>query len=62
MAMQEPAECAVCLKPAATRCSACRLVPFCSRRCQTLLWPSHKVLCKRDPHVFYLPPMSPGDI
>ena len=26
------------------------------------LWKSHKVLCHRDPNVFYLPPLRPDEI
>ncbi|GAA5945204.1 hypothetical protein JCM3775_003697 [Rhodotorula graminis] len=61
--MTEPeVKCVVFQEPATTRCSACSREPFCSRRCQALLWKSHKVLCHRDPNVFYLPPLRPDEI
>ncbi|KPV77345.1 uncharacterized protein RHOBADRAFT_41338 [Rhodotorula graminis WP1] len=28
----------------------------------TLLWPTHKVLCGRDPTLFYLPPLTPAEL
>ncbi|GAA5848749.1 hypothetical protein JCM9279_002931 [Rhodotorula babjevae] len=56
------AKCTVCQEPATMRCSACSREPFCGRSCQALLWPSHKVLCKRDPTVFYLPPLRADQI
>ncbi|SPQ97056.1 MYND-type domain-containing protein [Plasmodiophora brassicae] len=37
--------CGSCGKPAENRCSACKRVWFCSRRCQLDAWPEHKLMC-----------------
>ena len=37
--------CAVCLKPASTRCSACRATYYCCREHQTNDWKTHKATC-----------------
>ncbi|KPV77324.1 uncharacterized protein RHOBADRAFT_41318 [Rhodotorula graminis WP1] len=54
--------CAVCDKPGSLRCGACKALKFCSPECQSLLWPTHKVLCGRDLDTFFMPPMSPKEI
>ncbi|GAA6014391.1 hypothetical protein JCM10207_005445 [Rhodosporidiobolus poonsookiae] len=55
-------ECAVCAQPTTLRCSGCRGASFpaffCSIEHQKLTWPVHKVLCKSDPEVFSLAPLS----
>ncbi|KAG2024023.1 hypothetical protein CC2G_001622 [Coprinopsis cinerea AmutBmut pab1-1] len=28
-------------------CSRCKLAHYCSKECQRLAWPSHKLLCKK---------------
>ncbi|GAA5901910.1 hypothetical protein JCM8208_006636 [Rhodotorula glutinis] len=55
-------QCAACISPATSRCSACRSLRFCSKRCQSLLWPTHKILCGRDPDLFYLPPLTDNEL
>ncbi len=37
--------CAVCNKYADWRCQSCRLANYCSKACQGLDWPIHKVAC-----------------
>jgi len=37
--------CCVCMKPATSRCSACKSAWYCSRECQVLHYPKHKKLC-----------------
>lgn len=37
--------CAVCFAKALKRCSKCRKVWYCSRKCQVDNWASHKLLC-----------------
>ncbi|BGP47022.1 hypothetical protein JCM10450v2_002874 [Rhodotorula kratochvilovae] len=58
MASTQLQKCAVCPRETTKMCSGCKSVAFCSRECQKVLWPTHKVLCKRDPDVFYLPPLD----
>ncbi|KAJ7348866.1 hypothetical protein DFH08DRAFT_913925 [Mycena albidolilacea] len=41
-------QCAQCEK-ISTKDLMCRLTHYCSRECQTLAWPSHKVFCKKVP-------------
>lgn len=38
--------CAVCLKPAQSRCSKCHVTKYCSRECQQQDWSTHKIKCK----------------
>ncbi|BGO98278.1 putative Microtubule-associated protein [Rhodotorula toruloides] len=54
--------CAVCDQPAKSRCGGCKRVPFCSPRCQKLIWSTHKALCKADPDVFHPPPLSAREL
>ncbi|GAA5893966.1 hypothetical protein JCM8208_001293 [Rhodotorula glutinis] len=54
--------CAVCDQPGVLYCGACKSTRFCGSRCQSLLWPSHKVLCGRDLDTFFLPPMTPEEV
>lgn len=36
------------------KCSACRRVTYCSRRCQRVHWSLHKMLCKQETmHLFW---------
>ncbi|GAA5898086.1 hypothetical protein JCM5296_001988 [Sporobolomyces johnsonii] len=51
-------DCAICDNKTTKRCGGCRLVYFCSRECQELLWPTHKVQCGRDPTRFHLPALE----
>jgi hypothetical protein len=57
MALKSPAECANCGTGTKTMCSRCphapeyqsgdsRVVFYCSRECQVMDWPNHKVYCK----------------
>ncbi|GAA5821076.1 hypothetical protein JCM3770_000080 [Rhodotorula araucariae] len=62
MRTSEHTRCAVCTQETTKRCGKCRAIFFCSTRCQALLWPTHKVLCGRDLHVFYLPPLTPAEL
>ncbi|BGP38946.1 hypothetical protein JCM10449v2_002884 [Rhodotorula kratochvilovae] len=62
MSTPQPSICTVCGGDTAKQCSKCRAIFFCSTRCQALLWPTHKVLCGRDPNVFYLPPLTPEEL
>ncbi|BGP47023.1 hypothetical protein JCM10450v2_002875 [Rhodotorula kratochvilovae] len=62
MSTPKPSICAVCGEETTKQCSKCRANFFCSTRCQALLWPTHKVLCGRDPNVFYLPPLTPDEL
>ncbi|KAJ7017731.1 hypothetical protein C8F04DRAFT_425405 [Mycena alexandri] len=36
----------ICSKPAANRCSACKMVSYCSTECQRGDWKTHKIQCK----------------
>ncbi|KAJ7737539.1 hypothetical protein B0H16DRAFT_104757 [Mycena metata] len=36
----------ICSKPAANRCSACKIVSYCSAKCQRADWKTHKTQCK----------------
>ncbi|KAJ7762107.1 hypothetical protein B0H16DRAFT_527355 [Mycena metata] len=36
----------ICSKPAANRCSACKIVSYCSAKCQRADWKAHKTQCK----------------
>jgi hypothetical protein len=47
--MASQARCASCGNPAASRCSRCRAVHFCSAVCQRKAWPEHKKECKEAP-------------
>ncbi|KAJ8599868.1 hypothetical protein CTAYLR_009587 [Chrysophaeum taylorii] len=39
--------CASCASPGRLRCSRCRSVGYCSKRCQEVAWRTHKVVCGR---------------
>ncbi|KAH9940820.1 uncharacterized protein BXZ73DRAFT_98649 [Epithele typhae] len=43
----DPDACAVCAKPAQSRCSSCKLVKYCSAAHQQQDWKDHKPLCKK---------------
>ncbi|GAA5880627.1 hypothetical protein JCM1840_002274 [Sporobolomyces johnsonii] len=58
MASQPLHDCTICDNKTSNRCSGCRLVYFCSRDCQRLLWPTHKAQCGRDPTRFHLPALQ----
>ncbi|KAJ7861968.1 hypothetical protein B0H14DRAFT_517125 [Mycena olivaceomarginata] len=36
----------ICKKTVVNRCSACKLVSYCSKECQRLDWKNHKTQCK----------------
>ncbi|KAJ7744835.1 hypothetical protein B0H14DRAFT_2986635 [Mycena olivaceomarginata] len=36
----------ICKKPVVNRCSACKLVSYCSKECQRLDWKNRKIQCK----------------
>ncbi|KAJ7323526.1 hypothetical protein DFH08DRAFT_941449, partial [Mycena albidolilacea] len=36
----------ICKKTVVNRCSACKLVLYCSKECQRLDWKNHKIQCK----------------
>eukprot|EP00873_Tetraselmis_striata_P027856 jgi/Tetstr1/448120/TSEL_035415.t2 len=42
-----PDPCAVCGEAAAFRCSSCKAVRYCSRKCQGQHWKAHKLECRR---------------
>ncbi|GAA5981813.1 hypothetical protein JCM11641_007433 [Rhodosporidiobolus odoratus] len=44
------------------RCSACKVVWFCSPTCQKLIWDTHEFLCGKDTSVYYFPPLSPEEL
>jgi hypothetical protein len=44
-------ECAVCKRPATSRCSKCKRVWYCGRECQVADWKSHKPECHAEPKV-----------
>ncbi|GAA5841063.1 hypothetical protein JCM9279_000527 [Rhodotorula babjevae] len=62
MSADDGALCAVCLEPGRLSCGACRSIRLCSKRCQSILWPAQRVLCGRDPTVFYLPALTPTEV
>ena len=39
------AACAVCARPATTRCSRCSIERYCGKGCQRRHWPEHRRLC-----------------
>ena len=41
-----PEICGLCRKPSTSRCSNCKLVNYCSEKCQTSHWKLHKSYCK----------------
>ncbi len=50
IASAQPAEeklCAVCNKAATKSCSQCKIMRYCSRDCQAVHWPTHKLTCKK---------------
>ena len=38
-------QCFVCTNPATQTCSRCKVLAYCSRKCQKMHWPHHKHLC-----------------
>ncbi|KAF9700897.1 hypothetical protein EKO04_000902 [Ascochyta lentis] len=44
--MSEQAFCAMCDKPSTQLCSGCKSIKYCSKSCQKLDWPIHKLICK----------------
>ncbi|RXW14219.1 hypothetical protein EST38_g11634 [Candolleomyces aberdarensis] len=42
----QPAQYSACEKPGNKACSACKLVSYCSKECQTAHWKRHKRVCK----------------
>lgn len=45
--MADPARfCAMCEMDGTQQCNYCRAIRYCSRECQKLDWPLHKLLCK----------------
>ena len=39
--------CAMCNEAASKVCSKCRSIQYCSKSCQKVGWPVHKLLCKK---------------
>ncbi|KAL8287381.1 hypothetical protein RQP46_003833 [Phenoliferia psychrophenolica] len=55
--------CAVCPAPGRLHCSRCKQVRFCSTEHQTLIWSSHKHLCKpNEPLVFRQRAVRPDEL
>lgn len=46
MADSLDALCMMCCKPGTMRCNACMETRYCSKDCQKLDWPLHKLVCK----------------
>ncbi|KAL5319640.1 hypothetical protein ACEPPN_012696 [Leptodophora sp. 'Broadleaf-Isolate-01'] len=42
-----PSKCVICDKPSAQACATCTSSAYCSKACQELDWPLHKILCKK---------------
>ena len=45
---REANECEKCMKPAEKKCSACKLVFYCTPACQKKDWVIHKTICKKN--------------
>ncbi len=41
-----PKLCGHCREPARPKCSRCKSVRYCNRRCQRMGWPAHSKCCK----------------
>ncbi|BGP13654.1 hypothetical protein JCM10213_001333 [Rhodosporidiobolus nylandii] len=55
--------CAVCTKPATTRCSQCQASWYCGAECQALVWSSHAWLCKQPRQDRFLyPPLTSAEV
>lgn len=39
--------CVVCCEKSKWKCGSCKLTYYCSRKCQLLDWPKHKILCRK---------------
>jgi len=46
---QLPATCVACSNEASKRCDQCRLMPYCSDKCQRSDWKTHKWFCRLAP-------------
>ena len=44
---KETDECIICQEPRARKCERCRSCSYCSKNCQRVDWPSHKLLCSQ---------------
>ncbi|GAA6029651.1 hypothetical protein JCM8097_000985 [Rhodosporidiobolus ruineniae] len=53
--------CFVCDKNTTQQCAACLDAFFCSRQCQKLAWPAHKLFCKAGGR-FVHPPLQPIEV
>lgn len=42
-----PTICAICKEPANAKCTRCRSAVYCSRACQKIDFPLHKLLCSK---------------
>ena len=47
--VREANECSYCEKPARVMCARCG-TPYCTRECQRVAWPIHKLFCVERPH------------
>ena len=53
--------CVVCSQDGSKRCSTCKAVWYCSRKCQSAHWSEHKGACfKPDLHLIHLLDMCPS--
>ena len=44
--MDTSVPCFVCLKPTKITCAKCKVVSYCSKKCQKLNWKTHREICK----------------